>query len=122
VLNLDAGAPPAPPVRWRVAGDTMASATRVAADVVRSHGWIAVLTGANANSVHWPVLAGGVATVFLVPGPEWEGLDDAARDALFARWDRYHQPGDEWRPGFPLSGICRYAELALAITRTLATR
>ena len=119
VLNLDAGAPPAPPVRWRVAGDSTAARSAAAA-VVRERGWAVDVTGSNANSDHWPFQARGVPGVFLVPGRDWEGLDDAARDALFERWDRYHQPGDEWREGFPLSGLGRYADLALAITRALA--
>ncbi len=119
VLNLDAGAPPAAPVRWRVAGDTTRAAVRTAAAIVRRHGWAVDLTGANANSDHWPFMAHGVPTIFLVPGRDWEGLSAAERDRLFERWDRYHQPGDEWRPDYPLAGVVRYAELALEIVRGL---
>ncbi len=121
-LNLDAGAPPAPPVRWRVAGDTGSIAVREAAAVVRALGWTADVTGANANSDHWPFLDRGIPTVFLVPGRDWEGLDEAGRDRLFARWDRYHRPDDEWHPEYPFSGLARYAALALEITRRLAAR
>lgn len=120
VLNLDAGAPPAPPVRWRVAGDTTASLLRTAARIIQARGWTADVTGTRANSDHWPFMARGVPAVFLVPGREWEGLDDAARDRLFAQWDRYHHPDDEWRAGFPLAGLQRYAELALEMVRAFA--
>lgn len=120
VLNLDAGAPPAPPVRWRVAGDSLLPAVPIAARVVQGNGWTADVTPANANSDHWPFLERGVPAVFLVPGRDWEGLSTAQRDALHAQWDRYHQPGDEWRPGFPMAGLQRYAELALEITRAFA--
>ena len=120
VLNLDAGAPPAPPVRWRVAGDTLLGAVPIAARVVERKGWKADVTPANANSDHWPFMERGVPTVFLVPGREWEGLTDEQRDALHARWDRYHHPDDEYSPAFPLSGVERYAGLALEIVRALA--
>jgi hypothetical protein len=121
VLNLDAGAPPAPPVRWRVAGDTLLPAVSIAAGVVIDNGWTADVTPANANSDHWPFMDRGVPTVFLVPGRDWQGLSTIQRDALHAQWDRYHQPGDEWRPGFPMAGLKRYAELALEIARRFAS-
>lgn len=120
VLNLDAGAPPAPPIRWRVAGDTTNPMLETAARVIEAQGWAADITGTRANSDHWPFIARGIPAAFLVPGREWEGLDDAARDRLFAQWDRYHHPGDEWRPDFPLAGLQRYAELALELVRALA--
>lgn len=121
VLNLDAGAPPAPPVRWRLAGDTTAPAVHAAAALVRDRGWTADVTPANANSDHWPFMLRGIPTVFLVPGSDWEGVDDAERDRLRSRWDRYHAPGDEWHPEFPFAGIARYADLACAIARALAS-
>lgn len=120
VLNLDAGAPPAPPVRWRVAGDTTRNAVQTAARVVRERGWTADITPANANSDHWPFMDRGVPTVFLVPGAEWEGVNDAQRDRLRQRWDRYHSPADEYHPDFPFQGLARYTALALEITRALA--
>jgi hypothetical protein len=121
VLNLDAGAPAAPPVRWRVAGDSLLQAVPIAAQVIERNGWAADVTPASANSDHWPFMNRGVPTVFLVPGRDWEGLSAAQRDVLHAQWDRYHQPGDEWRPGFPMAGLQRYAELALEITRAFAS-
>jgi hypothetical protein len=120
VLNLDAGAPPAAPVRWRVAGDTTLHAVLTAARVIRDRGWTADITPANANSDHWPFMDRGVPTVFLVPGAEWEGMDDAQRIRLRERWDRYHAPADEYHPDFPFQGLVRYTALALEITRALA--
>ena len=121
VLNLDAGAPPAPPVRWRVAGDSLLPAVPIAASVIQRNGWTADVTPANANSDHWPFMNRGVPTVFLVPGRDWEGLSTDEGAALYAQWDRYHQPGDEWRPGYPMAGLQRYAMLALEITRAFAS-
>lgn len=120
VLNLDAGAPPAPPTRWRVAGDTTTAAIRTAGRVIGEHGWTVDTTPANANSDHWPFMQRGIPTVFLVPGTEWEGLDEAGRQQLRSRWDHYHSPLDEWHPEFPFAGLARYADLACAITRALA--
>jgi hypothetical protein len=39
--------------------------------------------------------------------------------ALRRRWDRYHQPGDEWFPDFPYAGVGRYAEFAYFIGRAV---
>jgi hypothetical protein len=112
VINLDAGAPPAPPRSWRVAGGTMSTLGDVARRVAADQGWTAEPSGPRANSDYWPFLRAGVPAVFLIPGSEWEGVSRAEREALHARWDRYHQPGDEWHPDFPFSGLRRYAEFA----------
>lgn len=115
VLNLDAGAPPAPPIRWRIAGDTTQPLLQRAADIVRRNGWTPDITDTRANSDHWPFMDRGVPAIFLVPGRDWEGLDEAAETALFQKWDHYHRPGDEWREAFPMAGLVRFAGLALEI-------
>ncbi|HEY8380149.1 MAG TPA: M28 family peptidase, partial [Nannocystis sp.] len=112
VINLDAGAPPAPPRSWRVAGGTVSTLGEVARHVAAGQGWTAEPSGPRPNSDYWPFLRAGVPAVFLIPGSEWEGVSRAEREALHARWDRYHQPGDEWHPDFPFSGLRRYAEFA----------
>lgn len=112
VINLDAGAPPAPPRSWRVAGGTMSTLGEVARHVAAGQGWKAEASGPRPNSDYWPFLHVGVPAVFLIPGSDWEGVSRAEREALHARWDRYHQPGDEWHPDFPFSGLRRYAEFA----------
>ncbi|HEX9107256.1 MAG TPA: M28 family peptidase, partial [Longimicrobiales bacterium] len=50
VINLDAGAPPAPPVSWRFAAGTASSLGDVAKRIVQGHGWSAVLGGTSPNS------------------------------------------------------------------------
>jgi hypothetical protein len=114
VINLDAGAPPAPPVSWRIAGgdsplDDMAR--RVAA----ARGWSTMHGPASPNSDHWPFLQRGVPSIFIIPGDEWENVSPAQRAALRERWDRYHQPGDRWAADFPFAGLGRYAEFALLV-------
>ena len=119
VINLDAGAARAAP-GWRVAGGDASTLGEVARRVAAARGWQVTPSPARPNSDHWPFLRRGVPAIFLIPGQAWDGVDGAEREALQRRWDRYHQPGDEWTPDFPFGGLARYAELALAIGREAA--
>ncbi len=119
VINLDAGAPPAPPVSWRIAGDSIPLGS-LARDVARSRGWTAQLSPASPNSDYWPFIRRGTDAIFIVPGNEWENTTTEQRDALRRRWDRYHLPSDEWSPDFPFRGLERYAEYALEVGRAAA--
>lgn len=115
VINLDAGAPPAPPRNWRLAGGKLSTLGPRARGVVTRNGWEAELTDASPNSDHWPFLRRGVPAIFIIPGQKWEGVTRAEKEELHHRWERYHQPGDEWHPDFPFAGLQRYAEVALRI-------
>lgn len=115
VINLDAGAPPAPPRDWRIAGGRGSPLGARAEEVARAAGWTAALFDASPNSDYWPFLVRGVPAVFIIPGGDWEGLTTEQRDALRRRWDRYHQPGDEWAADFPFAGLGRYAEFGLRL-------
>lgn len=115
LINLDAGAPPAPPLNWRIAGGTASPLGGLAADIAQQHGWTAVLSDASPNSDYWPFLRRDVPSIFIIPGDQWENVSPAERDALRRRWDRYHQAGDHWHSQFPFSGLSRYAEYALLI-------
>lgn len=121
VVNVDAGAPPAPPTRWRLAAGTRSRAGAVAAAVVEAYGWTHRSDPGSPNSDHWPFVQLGIPAVFLIPDGAWEGLDDAEATTLRDRWDRYHHPDDEWAPDFPLAGLARYATLARAIAYALAS-
>ncbi|MGH7574447.1 MAG: M28 family peptidase, partial [Longimicrobiales bacterium] len=121
VINLDAGAPPAPPVSWRIAGDSIGLGP-LARDVAASHGWTATLSGASPNTDYWPFLTRGVPAIFIVPGNEWEGVSAEGREVLRERWDHYHQPSDEWSAEFPFRGVARYADFALEVGRAAAQR
>jgi hypothetical protein len=121
LINLDAGAPPAPPVSWRIAGgDSPLGET--ARRVAEQRGWSVTLGPAAPNSDHWPFAQRGVPSIFIIPGAEWEDTAPAARDALRRRWDRYHLPGDHWDPEFPMAGLARYAEYALLVGLEVAHR
>jgi hypothetical protein len=120
LINLDAGAPPAPPVSWRIAATPGSELGFIARNVATARGWSAEIEPATPSSDHWPFANRGVPAVFLIPGRTWEGLDEADRATLHARWDRYHQPSDAWSRDFPFAGLARYAEYALAVVRAAA--
>jgi len=120
VINLDAGAPPAPPIVWRIAGGTQSSLGEDAARIAEERGWTTQLERARPNSDYWPFLQKGVPAAFIIPGRDWEGLSPEEQQRLFERWDRYHQRGDEWKPDFPWAGLQRYAEIGLALGRHVA--
>jgi hypothetical protein len=115
LINLDAGAPPAPPLSWRIAGGTATPLGALAAEVAAQNGWSATLSPAAPNSDYWPFLQRGVPSIFIIPGDRWENVSTDQRDALRRRWDRYHQAGDHWHPDFPFSGLQRYASFALQV-------
>jgi len=118
VINLDAGAPPARPWSWRLAGGDRSPLGRLAQDVAAEHGWSAVTSPATPNSDYFPFIRMGVPAIFIVPGTApYQGLTLDSSQALRRRWDRYHQPGDEWFPDFPLAGVQRYADFAYFIGR-----
>ena len=123
VINLDAGAPPAPPWNWRVAGGSDSPLGALAVDVAAARGWSATVSPATPNSDYFPFARRGVPALFLIPGSApYQGLTADSSQALRRRWDRYHQPGDEYDDAFPFSGLQRYAEYALALLRALDGR
>ncbi|MFW6079730.1 MAG: M28 family peptidase [Gemmatimonadota bacterium] len=120
VINLDAGAPPAPPAEWSIAGGRASTLGALAAEVAEASGFSAEPSGASPNSDHWPFLRAGVPAAFLIPGAEWEGVDEDRQRELSSRWNHYHRPADEWAAEFPFTGLRRYAGFALALGRAVA--
>jgi hypothetical protein len=120
VINLDAGAPPAPPQDWRLAGGANNRLGALAQQVAARYGWRVELSAASPNSDYWPFHKRGIPAVFIIPGSRWEGVSNSERDALRARWDRYHRADDEWSDQFPFAGLQRYAQFALELGRAAA--
>ncbi len=115
-INLDAGAPPAPPVSWEIPGGDRSTLGALAVRVARRAGWKAKTGPASPNSDYFPLLRIGVPAVFLVPGSApFQGLTADSSKALGRRWDHYHQPADEWSADFPFSGLVRYADFAYRV-------
>lgn len=122
LVNIDAGAPPAPPLDWRIAGGSETPLGEVAKTALAAQKWDATLGASSPNSDYWPFLKRSVPAVFVIPGNKWQGVTDEQQKELRARWDHYHQAADEWKPDFPFSGLQRYAEAAMAIGRVIANR
>jgi hypothetical protein len=117
-INLDAGAPPALPVSWRVAGVDSTGLGEIALKIAEKRGWKLTTSPARPNSDYYPFHREGVPAMFVIPGPDpYEGLTADSSKALRARWDHYHQAGDHWTEGFPFAGLGRYAEFALLLLR-----
>ena len=120
VINLDAGAPPAPPVTWRLAGVDSSGLGAVALAVAAARGWSATTSPPRPNSDYFPFIRRGVPSVFIIPGAgAYEGLTIDSSDALRRKWDRYHQADDEWADDFPFRGLQRYADYALSLVRAI---
>ena len=119
-INVDAGAPLAPPNSWFIesGGDSLISAAALAA--ATSRGWTVEIAPAQANSDHWSFHIRGIPIAFPVPGEGWEGVTTAQEEQLIARWWRFHRPDDQWSPDFPLAGLARHAEFIMALARELA--
>ncbi len=121
VVNLDANAPAGRPTAWRVAGDDADPLVRLVVAEARRQGWRADVAPPAPGSDYFPFQRHGVPAVFFVPsdGP-YEGLSLSVSDSLRASvWARYHQPSDEYREGFPFTGLARYAEFARDVLREL---
>jgi hypothetical protein len=120
LINLDAGAPPAPPWTWRLAGGEDNRLGDLARDVASAQGWSATVSAATANSDYFPFARMGVPAVFIVPGPApYQGLSADSSQALRRRWDHYHLPADRYDDAFPFRGLQRYAEYALSIAEAV---
>ena len=120
LINLDAGAPPAPPSSWRIAGGISSTLGDVAKSVAEANKWTVNLTAAVPNSDYWPFLDRKVPSIFIIPGNEWENTTTAQRDELRQRWDRYHRADDEYSSDFPFRGLQRYAEYAYKVGMSAA--
>jgi hypothetical protein len=115
LINLDAGAPPAPPISWRIAGGTSSTLGNVADSIAKAQQWTADLGTASANSDYWPFLQKRVPSIFIIPGNKWENVTPQQQEALRAKWDRYHRADDEWSADFPFRGLVRYARFAYLV-------
>ncbi len=118
VINLDAGAPPAPPVRWQLAGVDSSGFGALAIAVAAERGWEITTSDARPNSDYFPFTREGVPGLLIIPGPlPYDGLSSDSSKTLRRRWDHYHRPSDEWAEDFPFDGLARYAEFAYRIGR-----
>ncbi len=115
LINLDAGAPPAPPARWEVVAGNDSHLGEAAQMVAETNGWGVRVSAARPNSDFFPFHRMGIPSIFIIPGARpYDGKTEGESDALFERWDAYHQRSDEWNADFPFDGLQRYAEYAIS--------
>lgn len=119
-INLDAGAPLAPPRSWILEGGGGTRLDSAAQRVAAPLGWSVAARPARFSSDQWRFHERGVPSTLLVPGEGWEGLAPDQETRLIERWWRAHRPNDEWEPGFPWHGLQRYALFAMLLGRELA--
>lgn len=118
VIALDAGAPPAPPTSWRIAGGNANALGTLAVDVALARGWSATVSPATPNSDYYPFARSGVPAVMIIPGPgPYEGLSTDSSVALRQAWNHYHEAADAWADDFSFRGLRRYAEYAYLVAR-----
>jgi hypothetical protein len=122
-ITVDAGAPPAPPTSWELAGVDSTGLGSLAIRVAAARGWDVITSQPRPISDFYPFVRRGVSGMLIIPGSgPYEGLSVDSSLVLRKRWDRYHQPSDEWSPDFPFGGLRRYAEYVGLITLEMDQR
>ncbi len=117
VLTLDAGAPPAAPVSWEIAGVDSTGLGGLALRVAAAQGWTVRPSRPRPISDFFPFIQRQVPAGLIIPGALYQDLSADSSATLRRHWDRYHQPADSWSPTFPLDGLIRYVDFAARIVR-----
>ena len=118
LIGVDAGAPAGEALQWQLMGAVPDHpGARIADSLARARGWTTTATPARAINDVFPFAQLGVPILFPIPGPMWRGYAEAQRADAMKRWDHYHQPSDEWRPDFPLTGTAFLADWLWSIVR-----
>lgn len=118
VVGVDAGAPAGEALEWELMGGAVPSrGVQIADSLARARGWGVRLTPPRPISDVYVFAARGVPILFPIPGARWKGYSAEERQATLAKFDHYHQPGDEWRADLPLVGTATYAQWLWEIVR-----
>jgi Zn-dependent M28 family amino/carboxypeptidase len=123
LIGVDAGSPAGVATTWQVMGAAPPHAGALVADsLARANGWTTTSSAPRPISDVYPFSQHGVPILFPIPGATWEGYTEAERAQSMKEFDHYHQPGDEWRPDFPLVGTQAFADWLWSIVRVMAWR
>jgi Zn-dependent M28 family amino/carboxypeptidase len=123
LIGVDAGAPAGEAVVWQLMGASPPHPGAAIADsLARARGWTTTATPPRAISDVFIFAERGVPILFPIPGAQWRGYSDTERAEAMARWDHYHQPGDEWKPDWPWTGTAAYADWLWDVVRHAAER
>lgn len=111
LIGVDAGSPAGEAMQWQLMGtEPMHDGGRLVDSLARARGWTTTSTPPRAISDVFPFSQRGVPIVFPIPGTTWRNYTKEQRDSAMRAFDHYHQPADEWRPGFPMRGTYAFAD------------
>ena len=121
LIGVDAGSPAGEAIAWQLMGAVPEHAgARIADSLARLRGWTTHATPPRPISDVFPFSQRGVPILFPIPGSTWRGYSEAERAEAMREFDHYHQPSDEWRDDFPLTGTAHFADWLAAIVRAAA--
>jgi Zn-dependent M28 family amino/carboxypeptidase len=118
LVGVDAGSPAGEAIRWQLMGASPPHAGgRLTDSLARARGWTDTTTPPRAISDVFPFSQRGVPVVFPIPGATWKGYTTEQRAEAMRQFDHYHQPADEWRADFPMTGTAAFADWLWDIVR-----
>lgn len=121
LVGVDAGSPAGEAIEWQLMGALPSHpGARVADSLARLRGWTITATPPRQISDVFRFSERGVPILFPIPGARWRGYTDAERAEAMRAFDHYHQPSDEWREDFPMTGTAHYADWLWAIIEVTA--
>ena len=116
IIGVDAGSPAGEAMQWQLMGGTPSHTGAVIADsLARLRGWTTTATPPRPISDVFVFSQRGVPILFPIPGAEWRGYTEEERARAMREFDHYHQPADEWRDDFPLTGTAVFADWLFGI-------
>jgi hypothetical protein len=111
LIGVDAGSPAGEALEWQLMGALpMHPGAALADSLARASGWTTTPTAPRAISDVFPFSQAGVPILFPIPGKVWKDYTEAQRAEAMRRFDHYHQPSDEWRADFPMTGTAAFAD------------
>jgi Zn-dependent M28 family amino/carboxypeptidase len=118
VLGVDAGSPAGEATSWELMGaDPAHSYSRLADSLAKVHGWTTRATPPRGISDVYLFSRVGVPILFPIPGADWKGFTPEQRQAAMTKFDHYHQPADQPRDDFPMTGTLAFADWLWQIVR-----
>ena len=123
LIGVDAGSPAGEALEWQLMGASPAHAGgRLADSLARARGWTTTATAPRPIADVYPFAQRGVPVIFPIPGKTWRGYTETEHAAAMRTFDHYHQPSDEWRADFPMTGTWHFADWLWAIVREATNR
>lgn len=118
LIGVDAGAPAGEALEWQLMGGLPTHAgARIADSLARARGWTTTSTPPRGINDVYTFSQRGVPILFPIPGKTWRGYTEAERAEAMRKFDHYHQPSDEYRADFPLTGTAFFADWLFEIVK-----